>query len=598
MKNLFSLNDTLLQYRHLLFGGIFFVIISNFFTLYPAQIFRLTIDVLESWVYILSISDGYIDNAIIPSMMGLMALVAGALVLLASILRGLFLFFTRQTIINMSRHVEYEQKNELYSHYQNLTRKFYRTWSTGEMMSRISEDVSKVRMYTGPGIMYTINTVTLFIMVISTMLMVNVELTLYAILPLPLLCYAIYKVESMVTHRSKEIQAKLADLTAFTQETYSGIRSVKSYVREDALTEVFHAESETLRARAMALVRVNALFFPSIILLIGLSTLFTIWIGGEQVISGRISAGTIAEFVIYVNLLTWPVASLGWVSTMIQQAGASQGRILEFLGAEPEMDFPTQGPTMGPRMSIVFKDVHFTYPETGIHALRKVSFEIEAGKTLAIIGKTGSGKSSVASMLLRLQDADSGEVLLNGHPIQSYTRIELRQSIGFVPQDVLLFSDTIAANIAFGLAGADQNVIESAGRFAAIHDNILDFPKGYDTLVGEKGVTLSGGQKQRISLARAAIKNPSLFILDDALSAVDTRTEDEILSSLLRLQNQAMPPTVILISHRISTVMHADEILVMENGEIAERGRHADLLLQGGLYADIHRIQELESEFI
>lgn len=579
-------------------GGVIFVIISNFFTLYPAQIFRLTIDLLGSWVFILRVSEGFTQGVSISSMMGMVAFIAGLLVLLASVLRGLFLFFTRQTIINMSRHVEYEQKNELYSHYQALTRKFYRTWSTGEMMSRISEDVSKVRMYTGPGIMYTINTITLFIMVISTMLMINVELTLYAILPLPLLCYAIYKVESMVTRRSKDIQAKLADLTAFTQETYSGIRSVKSYVREDALTSVFQEESESLRMRAMALVRVNALFFPSIILLIGLSTLFTIWIGGEQVVRGRISAGTIAEFVIYVNLLTWPVASLGWVSTMIQQAGASQGRILEFMQAQPEMEFPEQGPSISGRMRVEFKSVNFTYPETGIHALRDVSFSLEAGKTMAIIGKTGSGKSSVASMLLRLQDADSGEVLINGLGIRTYTRQTLRQAIGYVPQDVLLFSDSVAANIAFGLEGAGQDTIEAAAKFAAIHDNILEFPKGYDTMVGEKGVTLSGGQKQRISLARAAIKDPALFILDDALSAVDTRTEDEILSALLRLQKRASPPTVILISHRISTVMHADEILVMDEGRIAERGSHVSLLASGGLYAEIHRIQELESEFV
>jgi ATP-binding cassette subfamily B protein len=558
----------------------------------------MTLDLLETLLYLSFLGEGFAFSSQLPAIVTSTALLAGLLVFLAAILRGLFLFFTRQTLIIMSRHIEYEQKNQLYLHYQQMSRTFFRKYSTGDMMSRISEDVGKVRMYTGPGIMYTINTLTLFIMVISTMLMVNVELTIYSILPLPILCYAIYKVESIVTQKSQQIQEKISDLTAFTQESYSGIRSIKSFVRESSLAALFQAESESLRDRAMQLVRVNALFFPSIIFLIGLSTLITVWIGSEQVIQGTLSTGNIAEFVIYVNLLTWPVASLGWVSTMIQQAGASQARINEYLAEKSDLIFPesTDGLQPGAGISLSVQEVNFTYPETGIQALKKVSFTLEPGQTLAIIGRTGSGKSTIASLLLRLIDPDSGEVMLNGKPLKLFDKEALRQSIGYVPQDVILFSETIRENIAFGKPGATDAEIEAAADFAAVLENIRDFPDGFQTLVGEKGVTLSGGQKQRVSLARAIIKNPALLILDDSLSAVDTRTEDDILSALLRLQQKVTPPAVVLISHRISTVRHADNILVLEGGEIAEMGTHQDLLARQGVYARMHRMQILEEE--
>jgi ATP-binding cassette subfamily B protein len=529
---------------------------------------------------------------------GTAALLAGGLVLLAAVLRGVFLFFTRQTLIIMSRYVEFEQKNLLYQQYQSLSLSFFRTHSTGDMMSRITEDVSKVRMYTGPGIMYTINTITLFIMVIVTMLWVNVELTLYAILPLPLLCFAIYKVESLVTRKSTQIQEKLADLTAFTQETFSGIRSVKSYVREDAVTEVFNRQSGEYRDRSMELVKINALFFPSIILLIGMSTIFTFWIGGEQIIKGVLSVGNIAEFIIYVNLLTWPVASLGWVTTLIQQAGASQKRINTFMDAKSEITSPLEGAELDPHagISLSFKQVSFTYPVTGIKALQAVSFEIHSGKTLAIVGKTGSGKSSLANHILRMFDPQQGEILINQKPITEYKLESLRKAIGYVPQDVLLFSDTIMANISFGKPSASMAEIEAAAKFAAVEDNILSFPEQYNTIVGEKGVMLSGGQKQRVSLARAIIKSPGLLILDDALSAVDTKTEEDILNALQQRQQLPDPPTVLLISHRISTVKSADLILVMDHGKIIETGTHSELLALQGDYAELYRKQLLEAE--
>lgn len=598
MKNLLSLNPILFRYSHLLFGGLLFVIISNLFTLYPAQIFRMTLDLLETLLYVADISGSTGYSVVLPGLVAHTAILAGLLVLLAALLRGLFLFFTRQTLIIMSRHIEYEQKNQLYFHYQEMSRAFFRKYSTGDMMSRISEDVGKVRMYTGPGIMYTINTLTLFIMVIATMLMVNVELMLYSVLPLPILCYSIYKVESVVTRKSRKIQEKIADLTAFTQESYSGIRSIKSYVRESSLTELFRAESESLRDKAMQLVRVNALFFPAIIFLIGLSTLITVWIGSEQVIRGILTTGNVAEFVIYVNLMTWPVASLGWVSTMIQQAGASQGRINEFLQERSDLDFPEPGTGARPpkSFSLQVRDASFRYPETGIQALHQVSFDLPAGKTLAIIGRTGSGKTTIASLLLRLIDPDSGEILLDGKNLKTFDREALRQAIGYVPQDVLLFSETIRENIAFGKPGATLEEVEAAASFAAVLDNIRDFPQGFDTIVGEKGVTLSGGQKQRVSLARAVIKQHGLLILDDSLSAVDTKTEDSILSQLLQLQQQPEPPSVLLISHRISTVRHADIILVMDQGKVMEQGTHEDLLAHQGLYFSLHRMQILEEE--
>ena len=598
LKNLQSLNPFLFRYRHLLLGGLGFVIISNVFTLYPAQIFRLTLDLLESLLYLNRIEENWLGSTTLPQIISMTALLSGVLVLLAALLRGLFLFFTRQTLINMSRHIEYEQKNQLYHHYQQMSRSFFRKYSTGDMMSRISEDVGKVRMYTGPGIMYTINTITLFIMVITTMLMVNVELTLYSIIPLPILCYAIYKVESVVTQKSKHIQEKIADLTAFTQESYSGIRSIKSFVREESLTDLFTKESNSLKEKAMELVKVNALFFPSIIFLIGLSTLITVWIGSEQVIKGTLTTGNIAEFVIYVNLLTWPVASLGWVSTMIQQAGASQARILEFLEQNSELKFPepATGLTLPPNFHVKLDRVSVRYPETGILALKDISFEIPPGKTIALLGKTGSGKSTIASLILRLMDPDEGEILLDAKPLKQYEKTALRNAIGYVPQDVLLFSETIGENIAFGKPGATSEEIKAAADFAAVLSNILDFPDGFNTIVGEKGVTLSSVQKQRVSLARAIIKKPSLLILDDSLSAVDTKTEDEIHSNILALQQQPNPPSVLLISHRISTVRHADKIIVLSNGKISESGTHAELLEMKGDYWNVNNMQSIEQE--
>tara|TARA_R110002072_G_scaffold292883_1_gene461894 strand:+ start:38 stop:1504 length:1467 start_codon:yes stop_codon:yes gene_type:complete len=481
-------------------------------------------------------------------------------------------------------------KNEIFDQYQKLSISFYKRNNTGDLMNRISEDVSRVRMYLGPAIMYTINVSISLIIIIGIMLSINVRLTLYVLAPFPILSIAIYYVSKMINIKSEQVQRQLSGISTFVQEAFSGIRVLKAYVREKRSIDDFNKEANAYLSKNEELYRINSLFFPLMILLIGLSTILTIYIGGQEAIKGKITTGNIAEFIIYVNMLTWPVASIGWVTSLVQRAAASQERINEFLSISPEISNPSNE-DLHLKGKIEFKNVSFTYPDTGILALDGVSFTIHEGKTLAIIGKTGSGKSTIAQLIGRLYDVDEGEILVDGQEINEVNLNLLRQEIGYVPQEAFLFSDSLANNIAFGLKGASIEKVIEAAKNAQVHDNIMDFPKQYETRVGERGITLSGGQKQRVSIARAIIKNPNFMIFDDCLSAVDTETEELILSNLKKISEKR---TSLIISHRISSVKHADEIIVLEDGKIIEKGKHDELIKLNAYYAQMFEQQLVE----
>ena len=502
------------------------------------------------------------------------------------------MFFMRQTIIVMSRFIEYDLKTEVYDHYQKLGSIFYKRNNTGDLMNRISEDVSRVRMYLGPAIMYTINLIALFTLVITTMVSVNPKLTLYVLLPLPVLSITIYYVSHLINKKSEIVQHQLSVLSTFSQEAFSGIRVLKAYSREDYSFEDFEKECELYKSKNLDLVKINALFHPFMILLIGLSTLLTVFIGGMEAIAGNITAGNIAEFIIYVNMLTWPVASLGWVTSLVQRAAASMKRITEFLHEEPEIISGNQ-PLLNANGKIVFDDVSFAYPDSGIQALSHISFKVEPGSSLAIVGKTGSGKSTIAHLITRLYDAQTGTVFIDDIPIVSLVTDDLRNSIGYIPQDVFLFSDSIANNISFSGSHVSETAIKEAARQAAVLDNVMEFSNGLQTIVGERGITLSGGQKQRIAIARALVKNPMIIIFDDALSAVDTETEKEILDNL---KKSITNTTKIIISHRISSVINADQIVVLEQGRIVESGTHQDLIRNERNYHEMYQQQLLENQ--
>lgn len=591
MKALKYLNKYLWKYRVRLGLGILFIIISNVFAIIPAQIIRVAFDVVKESLQQYQMLEGSSFQAEYYSLLSNVLLLFGAGVLLMALLKGVFLFFTRQTIIVMSRYVEFDLKNEIFEHYQNLSLSFYKRNNTGDLMNRISEDVSKVRMYLGPAIMYSLNVLFLFIMVIGTMLTVNPKLTLYVLAPLPVLSVSIYYVSAIINTRSERVQRQLSVLSTFVQEAFSGIRVLKSYGRVNDYNKNFKAETDFYKDKNLELVKTNALFQPLMILLIGLSTIITVYIGGQLAISGDITTGNIAEFVIYVNMLTWPVAALGWVTAITQRAAASQHRINEFLETTPDILNHGEGSDQKEiEGEVSFEDVHFVYPDSGIRALNGVSFELKAGESVALIGKTGSGKSTVADLIGRLFDASQGTVKVDGKDVREHDLYRLRRAIGYVPQDVFLFSDSIAENIAFGLPedSAGDEKVEQAAKDANVYQNIMDFPKQFETELGERGITLSGGQKQRISIARAIIKQPRILIFDDSLSAVDTQTEELILSSLNRIMNGR---TTLIISHRISTVKNCDKILVMDDGRIIEAGSHKTLLSQNGVYADLHNQQ-------
>jgi len=585
MKALLTLRPYFWKYRNQLLLGVLFVVTSNVFSLFPARLVREGFDRVSE-----SIEQVQVSEEGDPSNLQRTLIIYGLLLFGSALARGLFMFFMRQTIIVVSRRIEFDLKNALFEHYQKLSLAFYKRNKTGDLMNRMSEDVSRVRMFLGPAVMYSINVVSQLVLIIGVMLSINVELTLYALAPLPLLSVAIYKVSHYINVRSEKVQRKLSDISSFVQESFSGIRVLKAYGKEGDFSNEFAKECGDYKDENMNLVRVNALFMPLMTLLIGLSTIITIYIGGRLAIQGIITTGNIAEFVIYVGMLTWPVASLGWVTSIVQRAEASQERINEFLHVVPEIQNLREEPSEI-KGHIVFDKVNFTYPDSGIQAIKNLSFDLPAGKSLALIGKTGSGKSTVGYLISRLYSVSSGRITIDQTPIEHLNLDSLRSGIGYVPQEAFLFSDSIGANIGFGVDQPDAEAIQLAAKNADVHQNIMDFPKGYDTMVGERGVTLSGGQKQRISIARAILKKPEILIFDDCLSAVDTQTEEEILNNLKDIMEHK---TSIIISHRLSSVKHCDEILVLEDGEVVERGTHESLLQRNGAYAELFEKQQLE----
>ncbi|WP_316785359.1 ABC transporter ATP-binding protein [Pedobacter frigiditerrae] len=592
MKHLFFLNKYFYKYKWWIIPGVFFVIISNIFGVVPAQVVGHAFNLITENIAIYQLFDGFERQEIIYDIFSNSLFFFGALILILYLMRGLFLFFMRQTIILMSRHIEYDMKNEIYAHYQKLSLGFYRRNNTGDLMNRATEDVNRVRMYVGPAIMYTINTAVLFLLIIYFMFDVNSTLAIYCLLPLPILVVTIYFVNTLINQKSERIQEQLSRLSSFVQERFSGIRVIKSYVREKQVQDVFATESIAYKNSSMNLVKVQALFYPTMLLLVGLSTILTVYIGGKQVIDGAITPGNIAEFIVYVNQLTFPVTMLGWVTTLIQRAAASQKRINEFLQLQPDITSSNaEEPVFDGKIS--FKNVSFTYPDTGIEALRNISFEVEKGQFVAIIGRTGSGKSTLANLIMRMYDTDSGLIEIDGKELRNLNLNNFRNQIGFVPQEVFLFSDTIKNNIAFGLSVVEEGQVEQAAKNAAVYNNIIDFDLKFETMLGERGITLSGGQKQRVSIARALIKEPKILIFDDCLSAVDTKTEEEILSNLGKIMKGK---TSILIAHRISTIKNADKIIVLDDGKIIEQGTHNELLANNGAYAEMYDNQLLEEE--
>ncbi len=582
MAALWHLNKYFYKYRFIFSIGIFFVIISVIFSVIPAQYVRESFNIVEQALKQARNAENYNYKELYQSL-----LLYGLIIMGASLLKGAFTFFTRQTIIVMSRKIEFDLKNEIFAQYQRLSTSFYRRNSTGDLMNRISEDVSRVRMYIGPAMMYAINVLFTLIIVIYIMLSVNARLTLYVLAPLPILSYLIYRVSILINIRSEKVQAQLSKMSTLVQETFSGIRVVKAYAKEGYFSDTFTQEAQNYAQINEKLYKVNALFMPLMLMLIGLSTLFTIYVGGQEAIAGKITAGNIAEFVLYINMLTWPIASIGWVSSLVQRAEASQKRINEFLKLESEIQNPSTE-AFDFKGKIEFKNVDFIYPDTGIHAIKNLSFTMEAGKTIAIIGKTGSGKSTVAALVARLFDVNTGEILVDGQPLRKINLDDYRAQMGFVPQDSFLFSDSLENNISFGVSNATHEEVVEASGAADFHKNVLEFPEQYQTRVGERGITLSGGQKQRLSIARAIIKKPKLFVFDDCLSAVDTETEENILNNLKRILKNS---SAIIISHRVSSVKNADEIIVLEEGAVLERGTHQDLLDKKGYYHQLYEQQ-------
>lgn len=591
MKELAHLNKYFYKYRWKLIPGVLFVIISNYFGILPAVVIREAFDLVKENIDLYRLYDGFDRQDLVYQVFGSSLLFFGFVVLVLSLLRGIFLFFMRQTIILTSRHIEYDLKNEIYNHYQELDFSFFRKNNTGDMMNRATEDVNQVRNYLGPAIMYAINTVVLSIMIIYAMYNVNPRLATYSLLPIPILSVLILFINKVINQRSTRIQQQLSAISSFVQETFSGIRVIKTYTREKQKMEVFKDESNLYNKVSLDLVRVQAIFFPLIIFLVGLSTIITVYVGGIEVNNGTITAGNIAEFIMYVNQLTFPAMSLAWVTSLFQRAAASQKRINEFLKIKSNIKDGDHEPLL--QGDITVKNLSFTYPETGIKAIDNLSFTIKHGQTLAIIGKTGSGKSTLANLLLRMYDPDQGHIHYDGTPLQRIKTNVLRSQIGFVPQQVFLFSDTIANNIAFGLDTLDMHKVEQAAKDASVYDNIMNFEHGFQTSIGERGLTLSGGQKQRVSIARALIKDPQILIFDDCLSAVDTKTEEEILNSLSRIMRDK---TTIFIAHRISTIKNADHILVLDEGHIIEQGTHNELMALEGEYFELHEKQLLDAE--
>ena len=580
MKELKHLNKYFLKYKNHLLVGIVITVIARIFLLFTPRYIRRIFEIIEN-------KAGLNEDQIRAELLEAILYIVGA-----AIIAGIFTFLMRQTIINVSRYIEYDLKNEIYAQYQKLSLNFYKKNRTGDLMNRISEDVGRVRMYAGPAIMYSINTVTLFVIALIYMFNQAPTLTLYTIVPLPILSIIIYKLSKEIHKRSTVVQEYLSKLSTFTQESFSGISVIKAYGIEPKISVDFDTLSTTSKEKQLHLVKVQALFFPMMILLIGTSNLLVIYIGGMQYINGEIeSLGTIAEFIIYVNMLTWPVATVGWVTSIVQQAEASQKRINEFLKIAPEIKNEVKEHTEITG-DIMFKNVSFTYDDTNIQALKNVSFNITAGETLAILGKTGSGKSTILDLVGRLYDVDEGKIILNTIEIAKHNLTDLRENTGYVPQDAFLFSDSIKNNIKFGKEDATDDEVIAAAKHAQVHKNIVNFNKGYDTVLGERGITLSGGQKQRVSIARAIIKSPKILLFDDCLSAVDTETEEKILKNLFKISKGK---TTIIVSHRVSSAKNADKIIVLEDGEIVQNGTHDTLINTDGYYKHLYLKQLSET---
>ncbi|WP_372919563.1 ABC transporter ATP-binding protein [Salegentibacter sp.] len=583
MKHLKTLNKFFFKYKWRLVIGFIITVAARIFALFYIPLAGRSTNVIENYINGEITDIGFVRSELAWNIL---------LIIGATLIAAFFTFLMRQTFIVVSRHIEFDLKNVVYKHYQELSLNFYKKNRTGDLMNRISEDVSKVRMYLGPALMYSVTTLTSSVVVLIFMIEAAPILTMYTVLPLPILSYAIYKISVAIHKRSTIVQQYLSRLNTFTQESFSGIAVIKSYGIEPQTDENFTELSNGSRDKNIDLVKVQAFFFPLMVLLIGISNVLVIYIGGRQYINGLIDLGVIVEFLLYVNMLTWPIASIGWVTSLVQQAEASQERINEFLDEKPEIINPKEEPDEI-HGDIVFKNVNFTYDDTNITALKNISFEVKSKETLAIIGKTGSGKSTILDLIGRLYDVEDGEITIDGRNIQELNLESLRKSIGYVPQDAFLFSDSIRNNIKFGKSDATEKEIIEAAKNASVHRNIVGFSKGYDTVLGERGITLSGGQKQRVSIARAIIHDPQILLFDDCLSAVDTETEEEILGNLFRISTNK---TTIIVSHRVSSAKNADKIIILEDGQIVQQGTHSQLLNQEGYYKELYAKQLNEKE--
>jgi len=581
MNALKYLNKYFYKYRTKLFLGFLITIIARIFSLFAPRLIGNSLTAVEKYLQSENNDFEKIQHILLVNIL---------IIIGATLISGFFTFLMRQTIINVSRFIEFDLKNEIFWHYQKLTQRFYKNNRTGDLMSRISEDVSKVRMYVGPAFMYSINTISLFIIVISYMISIAPILTLYTILPLPILSFTIYKLSRIINEKSTLVQEVLSKMSSSAQESYSGIAVIKSYNLQSKIYNKFNDLAIESYQKNMSLVKVQAWFFPLMILLIGCSNLIVIYIGGNQYINNEIEIGVLAEFIIYVNMLTWPVAVVGWITSIVQQAEASQKRINSFLKEQPEI-IDGKGVDKFIKGEIELNNVSLLYPETQIEALKGVSLKISEGSTVGIIGNIGSGKSSILDIISRLYDPSKGSIKLDGVDMKEYTLDQIRENIGYIPQNAFLFSESIEDNIRFGAQKIELKDIKEASKKAAVHQNIISFKDSYDTLLGERGVTLSGGQIQRISIARALIKNSKILLLDDCLSAVDTDTEEEILKNL---KNVSTKKTTVIVSHRISSLKHADKIIVLENGEIIQQGKHSDLIESKGYYKELFEKQQTE----
>ncbi len=591
MKHLSYLNKYFIKYRWYLILGIIFTIISNLFGIIPAQIVRHALDLVKETIDIYLLFKGATLQDSFYDIFAQSIATYGLLILAMAIAKGIFLFAVRQTIIVMSRHIEFDLKNEIYAHYQTLPLSFYRQNNTGDLIARISEDVSKVRMYVGPSLMYLMNMFVLVVLILSYMFSVNTRLTWWVLLPMPFLSASIFMVSSTMNKRSEQIQKSLSNLSTFVQEAFSGIRVLKAFAREEDSAQRFMEESNVYKSKSLALTRVDALFSPTTSLLIGMSTVLCVFIGGQEIIAGRLTAGNVTEFIMYVFMLTWPLIALGWTSSQIQRAAASQKRINEFLNIKTEIK-SSENLQKNIEGKIEFKNVGFLYPDSGIQAVKNFNLQINAGESVAILGATGSGKSTIANLMLRMYDCSEGEILYDNISIQSYNVQFLRGQMAYVPQEVFLFSDTIINNVRFGSPHLSFEEIEKACKDADLYGNIIEFADKFETKLGERGITLSGGQKQRLSIARAIAREPKILILDDCLSAVDTKTENAILNNLQKIMQNR---TSIIISHRVSSAKLADKIVILENGSIVEEGSPLELYQKNGVYKELYD-KQLQTE--